>query len=349
MRSTALLPAIHRRFPKARLTWVTDAPSHQLLKHHPLVDRVLTTSTEDLLTLSTYEFDAAFVIDKNAKAAGVLKQTHADLVYGFQINAATQSIEPATPAATELWQIGLSNHQKFFVNKKSEIQLTHEALELGPYLREDYHLALSHDEKSEVENRRRDWQVGRGATSKIILGINTGCSYVIPYKKLSVEFQRDLIKKLAQDSRYQIVLLGGPEDKVRNERIAYGLPVIQSSTTRGLRDGLISVAACDMVLTGDSLGMHMAIAMKKWVVAWFGPTCAHEIDLFDRGVSLKSSAPCSPCWKRSCSKPVMCYDLVSKEEVFQALRKGEHWLESQQENTSSSKLPLSEISSSPSP
>ena len=41
--------------------------------------------------------------------------------------------------------------------------------------------------------------------------------------------------------------------------------------------------ACDIVVSGDSLGMHMAIGLKKWVVAWFGPTCHQEIDLYDRG------------------------------------------------------------------
>ncbi|MGE0632617.1 MAG: glycosyltransferase family 9 protein [Pseudobdellovibrionaceae bacterium] len=336
IRSTALLAPIKRKFPKSKITWVTDAPAHHLLKDHPLIDKVLTTSMEDMLSLSCYEFEAAFVIDKGAKAVGVLKQTRADLMYGFQINVKTQSVEPATEAARELWTLGLDNHKKFFVNKKTELQLIHEALELGPYFRDDYYVPLTAKEQKEVQARRKGWL----RSDKIILGINTGCANVIPYKKLSIDFHRELIQDLARTGKYQIVLLGGPEDKVRNEKIAYGLPVIQSATNQGLRDGLISVDACDLILTGDSLGMHMAIARKKWVVAWFGPTCDHEIELFDRGVAIKSQAPCSPCWKRSCSKTTMCYDLVAKEEIYQALTRGENWHRSQSENTLFSK-PLS--------
>ena len=43
----------------------------------------------------------------------------------------------------------------------------------------------------------------------------------------------------------------------------------------------VTVAACDMVVSGDTLGMHMAIARGKFVVAWFGLSCAQEIDLFE--------------------------------------------------------------------
>src|SRR4051812_34465650 len=86
VRSTALLPAIRRKFPGCHLTWVTQKPCDQLLKHNPYVDRVLTTTQDDLLQLSALEFDVALVIDKSLKAAGVLKQTQADMVFGFQVD-----------------------------------------------------------------------------------------------------------------------------------------------------------------------------------------------------------------------------------------------------------------------
>jgi heptosyltransferase-2 len=87
---------------------------------------------------------------------------------------------------------------------------------------------------------------------------------------------------------------------------------------------MISMDACDVVVSGDSLGMHMAIALKKWTVAWFGPTCAHEIDLYDRGVHVLTAAPCSPCWKRSCNRTPMCYDRVSTTDIIQGVRAGQN-------------------------
>jgi heptosyltransferase-2 len=169
----------------------------------------------------------------------------------------------------------------------------------------------------ESKKRRQLWK--KNQNQNLIIGLNTGCSPVIPYKKLSVGYHRQLIQALLRKGFQNIVLLGGTEDTERNQQIAENLPVICSATESGLRDGLVSVQACDVIVTGDSLGMHMGIALKKMVVAWFGPTCAHEIDLYGRGVKILSEAPCSPCWKRVCHKTPMCYDQVDMQKILHAI------------------------------
>jgi len=315
LRATSLLPAIRRRFPGSHITWITQKPAEQLLSHNPLIDRILTTQADDLLAISTLEFDATFVIDKGLKSAGILRLVKTDLVLGFVVESATGAVIPASAAATELWEIGLSNHKKFFENKKPETRLMNEALELGPWQRDEYVLRLTSKELKAVQVRHESW-VKPGQT---VVGINTGCSGVIPYKKLSIEMHRKLVETLSANPRYRVVLLGGKEDAVANQRIAHGLNCIESPTTNGLRDGILSVAACDVVISGDSLGMHIAIALAKWTVAWFGPTCAHEIDLYDRGRHILTHASCSPCWKRACDRQPMCYDRVSIDEIVRGV------------------------------
>lgn len=335
LRATSLLRSIKRKYPSSHITWVTDSPGHRLLQPNLLIDRVLTTDIDGILQLSGLEFDVGFCIDKSLKAAGVLKQTHVDLLYGFQVDSNTGAILPATEHATELWNIGLDDHQKFFVNKKAETQLMNEALALAPFLRDEYLIQLSEVEEVQTLQRRQQW----AHKEQILVGINTGCSEAIPNKKLPISIHRKLIQELIL-KEYRVVLLGGPEDTERNHQIAQGFDaVIESPTQNGIRDGLVSVNACDLVITGDSLGMHMAIALKKWVVAWFGPTCSHEIDLYQRGVSVHTRASCAPCWKRSCQKQPMCYDLVEIDEIISGVEKGQQWLKS----TYSSKQHLSEI------
>jgi heptosyltransferase-2 len=317
LRTTSLLPAIKRKFPNSHITWVTQKPAELLLKGNPLLDRVLTTSADDLLALSCLEFDIAFTLDKSLKAGGVLKQTYADFVYGFQVDPTNGAIVPATAAAEELWQLGLNNQKKFFENQKPETQLSCEAAELT-YQRDEYILVLNEAEQRLASARRKSW----GGEKKLVVGFNTGCAATIPFKKLSIEMHRELARRLLGRGDVQIVLLGGREDTLRNQRIGYGLDLTQSPTEDGLRDGAVSVAACDLVVTGDSFGMHLAIALKKWTVAWFGPTCSQEIDLYGRGVKIQTHASCSPCWKRDCQKNPMCYDLVSVDELVAAVEKG---------------------------
>ncbi len=321
MRSTSLLKAIKRKYPSSMITWVTDSPAHHLLQGHPGIDRVLTTSEADMLQISALEFEIAFVIDKSLKAAGVIKRTTVDQVFGFAVNPQNGAILPATSAAQELWSLGLDDQKKFFENSKAETQLMIEALELGPFQRDEYWLPLSEKEEITMKSRRAEWLQNKS----IVIGLNTGCSNVIAHKKLTVEYHRLLIQKLAREfPEARLVLLGGPEDTDRNTLIATGiatgLSVVSSETKSGLRDGLVSVAACDIVITGDSLGMHMAISQQKQVIAWFGPTCAHEIDIYERGVKLLTKSPCAPCWKRTCEKEIMCYDQVSLMEILDAVK-----------------------------
>lgn len=336
LRATSILLAVKQKFQSSHITWVTQKPANELLKNNPYIDRVLTTEVSDLLVLQALEFDFAFVIDKSLKAMGVLQNTTADMVYGFTHDKTTGAILPATDSAQELWEIGLSDLKKFFENNKPETQLIAESLELT-YQRDPYILKLTSEELSEAQERKQKWLKNK----KAIVGINTGCSATIPNKKLSIQNHRELILKIQSQftDSVQVVLLGGREDSERNLEIAENLPVILSPTDQGLRDGAISVQACDLVITGDSLGMHMAIALEKYVIAWFGPTCAHEIDLYGRGVHIITKANCAPCWKRTCQKNPMCYDLVQLDEIIFSVEKGLKWLK----ECSSSKQHSSEI------
>lgn len=328
-RSTSLLPAIKRKYTESHITWVTDKPGDLILKANPFVDRVLSSLPLDLLKLKSLHFDVAFVIDKSLEATGVLQSCGSAgnpkmKTFGFQASPITGAIEPATEAARELWEIGISNRLKFDVNRKTENELIHHALELGPYQRDEYILCLTDEERRLAKSRHQLWS---HAGRRQIIGFNTGCATTIAAKKLSVDGHVSLIKEISLEASRRsagpalsFVLLGGREDTERNQAIAHkvhglGIQVFQSSTADGIRDGMASIEAVDLVVSGDSFGLHLAIGLRKKTVAWFGPTCAHEIDLYDRGEVIQTLAGCSPCWKRSCSMTPMCYDLVDFRQM----------------------------------
>src|SRR5690606_41091191 len=79
---------------------------------------------------------------------------------------------PISAAAEELWSLGLDNDKKFFRNTKPETQLMIEALELGPYQRDEYWLPLSDHEMQSVKERRHQWlrseerRVGKERTAR---------------------------------------------------------------------------------------------------------------------------------------------------------------------------------------
>lgn len=81
------------------------------------------------------------------------------------------------------------------------------------------------------------------------------------------------------------------------------------------------INSCNTVVTLDSLGMHIALALKKRVIALFGPTSYKEIEMYGRGIKLYVNLNCSPCYKNKCNKNTECMRKISIEKVFSKIQK----------------------------
>lgn len=89
------------------------------------------------------------------------------------------------------------------------------------------------------------------------------------------------------------------------------------------------INSCRVLVTNDSLGMHIAFALKKKVVALFGPTNSNEIYMYGRGVLLTPELDCPayPCMAYTCKRyDSSCIDLIPVKKVQDAVENlvGEH-------------------------
>lgn len=57
-----------------------------------------------------------------------------------------------------------------------------------------------------------------------------------------------------------------------------------------LYDYMDWINSCSIIITNDSLGLHLALAMKKKVIALFGPTNAKEIYMYNRGIKIQKES-----------------------------------------------------------
>ncbi len=316
VRTTALLPAIKRAYPESFLTWVTLKNAAPILENNPYVDEVLLFGPETVLELEPRRFDLVLNVDKSRRSAALAQRVRAAERRGFGMDE-RGNIVPLTPAAGYQYWTGLDDELKFRRNRKSEQEMLAETMGFA-FRRDPYVLRLSEEERAFVERMRRAWGLG----DVVAVGLNTGCSTLFPYKKLPVEYQARLAEELVERfPGVRVLLLGGPEDADRNREIARltRAPVLETPCTEGLRRGIQYMDLADVVVTGDSLGMHLAIGLGKRVVAWFGLTCEQEIDFFDRGEAVLAKVDCRPCWQRSCDRPVKCYERVDMEELLAAV------------------------------
>jgi len=315
--TTSLLRAIKRKYPVSTITWITLKNAYRLLENNPLVDEVLTWEPEAWLNLSARKFDLAMNIDKAKNSCAFIMSVNATKKVGYGLDR-RGVIVPLNREAEYNYRLGLSDHLKFRVNQKPNNQLLTEAMGLK-FGRDEYILNLSEEENAFCNTYRRENGLrDRDDNRQVVVGFNTGCSTLYPNKKMTLDQHVVLIEELSADPRLRILLLGGPEDAERNEELArrLGEKVISTPTTGGVRRGLCYINLCDIVISGDSFGMHASIGLKKHLIAWFGLTCPQEIDLFERGIKLiPEGLECAPCWKRDCPYNLECIQLIDLDTI----------------------------------
>jgi heptosyltransferase-2 len=316
--NTAILPAIKRKFPESTIYWLTMENAQKLLHNNKFIDRVFVWNDEQRMILRNIEFDYVMNSDKSDYACAFTNELRAKTKLGFLLNEDGKII-PANKGALYSYLLGNDDQLKFRENKRTGLDILHEAFELE-YKMDEYSFAFDETEKTFIDNYKNEIKYN---PAKTYIGFNTGCSDLYPNKKMTINQHIQLINELGGDNDKVIVLLGGREDSERNLQIINSVnknikhKIISTPTTLGLRRGVCFMDICDLVISGDSLGMHMAIALKKYIIVWFGLSCAAEIELYGRGEKLiPEGLECSPCWKKVCPFNLECIDMIDLNKII---------------------------------
>ncbi|GAM10551.1 ADP-heptose:LPS heptosyltransferase II [Geobacter sp. OR-1] len=81
------------------------------------------------------------------------------------------------------------------------------------------------------------------------------------------------------------------------------------------------INSCRLLVTNDSLGLHIALALKKKVVVLYGPTNPNETYFYGRGEVIypEISLPCIPCLDPRCDQAQSCMSFIAPETVMGAV------------------------------
>jgi heptosyltransferase-2 len=319
LQTTAMLPAIKRKYPRSQISWITLKNAYRLLNNNPFVDAAYVWEPESWLILQNIQFDIVYSADKSKRSCAFANTLKSKEKIGFGLNK-NGVIVPLNKEAEYSYRLGLDDNLKFRVNEKYGTQILQEAMKLK-FRRDEYTLNLSDEEQRYCERYKSE--IGLNGRD-VVVGFNTGCSYLYPNKKMTIEQHVMLIQQLSAVEGIRLVLVGGPEDTERNAEIVrrVGIVVINTPTTEGVRKGICYENICDVIITGDSLGMHVAIGLKKFVIAWFGLSCWTEIDLYERGVKLiPEGLQCAPCWKKICPYDLECIQMIDLGRIVREVEK----------------------------
>jgi ADP-heptose:LPS heptosyltransferase len=317
LRTTPLLPSLKRKYPGSFIAWLVDGESLPLLAHNPFIDRTYAFDLESSLSLLNEKYDAVISLDKEPGPTALATGITAPQKFGFGMNA-YGSLTILNAASDYAYRLGVDDELKFFRNHKTYQEIIHEVAEL-PYAREEYVFVLPDEAR---EKPARFFRRHRISARKLAIGLNTGAGAKFATKQWPVENYVRLASLLTRKLGASVFLLGGPRERDFNAAIARRAQarIYDTGTDNTLTEFAGFLARMDVVVTSDTLGMHLAIALKKKVAALFGPTCPQEIDLYGRGVKLFSGSECAPCYRPACPD-VKCMRAITPGLVFEETRK----------------------------
>ncbi|MBI5186976.1 MAG: glycosyltransferase family 9 protein [Nitrospinae bacterium] len=318
LRTTPILAALREKYKKCHITWMVEEGSLALLKHNPYIDRILPYRLDSALRLLVEQYDLLISLEKIDSATSLAELARAREKLGFGMTP-QGTLRVFNPESLYALRLGMDDRLKFLDNEKSYPRIIFEALKL-PYKGEEYSLYLDPLDEKFAANLL----AGHGLDSrKPIVGIAPGAGHVFANKGWTVSGYIKLINRISDNLDAHVLLLGGEREKEANSVIREGLKnrIADIGCDYPLSRFMGIVGQCDMLICGDTLPMHIAIALKKQVLAIFGPTCHQEIDLFGRGEKIITAKECAPCYKGRCDIKDNCMELISLDEVYEAAKR----------------------------
>jgi heptosyltransferase-2 len=290
VRTAYLLPFLHARHPGARITWITSNPAVDLLRFNPYITRLLTPQL-GLDSIRSDRFDLALSLDDEREVLTLLQGLHCADIVGARIEGDRVVYCDRSAAwfdmgllsrhgktrADELKRLNLREHHAF-LGEMLGIDITAPSFFGSPVIAKDF--------------------AGRLGSEGLLIGVNCGSGGRWPSKQLSVAKAVDLVGRLvgitAGGKPARVVLLGGQGERALNDAILAGAASDRVSAM-GVGLSLLEFAAvirsCDLMVTSDSLALHLAAGQGVPTVSFFAPTSAAEIGTFGNGIKVVSTSP----------------------------------------------------------
>lgn len=319
LRTTFLLPLIHQKWPKSFIVWITLPDSVELFENNNLVDQIWTPSSFMVSRLLTREWDAVICPSNDHNSAALATITKSKKTYGYQLDP-TGKLIPHSAAAACWMEMGVFDRVKRENTESYQsimVRMIGTEIELEDIPRPIYNVDENANKAVLQLMDTRGLKSDRG-----FIGINVGSGSRWPKKMLAAAQIIQLFELLSDRfPEKQVCLLGGPKEKDKIEKISRMCSkAIIFDTARSIHLFGALIDMLDVLVTGDTLALHMAVALDIPVVAVFGPTSFAEI--YDYGGQVQKIIPknlkCLGCYS-DCHKSDNCMRRIPLPDIVEAV------------------------------
>lgn len=303
IRTTPLLRRLKVAFPRAEITWLTYSPA---CVPSCWVDNTLDFNLANMVWLEQQRFDWLINLDKDREAIALVERIAAGKKSGFRMNAFGKCVPMGQAAEEAKWQTGLWDD----VNKLNRLNYMEEIFAICGYTfnGEEYILDVKENNLHKIKG------------SKTVVGLNTGCGARWITRLWPDAYWTELAKMLISRN-YDVVFLGGPPEDEKNRSLAaesgasyYG--TMELDNFYGL------VNQCDVVVTQVTMAMHVAIALKKYLVLMNNIFNRNEFFLYNHGTIVEPNLDCLGCFKQRYNercKSANCMEMITPSRIMAAL------------------------------
>jgi lipopolysaccharide heptosyltransferase III len=300
IRTTPLLRKIKALHPLAEIWWLTLTPDFL----PDTVDRKLKFDLASILQIEETEFDFLFSLDKDYEAAALANRVKARVKRGFLLKDGKTI--PADELAYGKYLTGLFDD----INKSNEQSYLEEVFEICGF--------TFAGEKYMLPNFSADGYTWNIKSQGQIIGLNTGCGGRWTSRLWDEERWAEVAKGLISKG-HKVILLGGEQEDERNKRIA----ARSGADYPGyfpLRQFINLVDQVDLVVTGVTMGMHIAIGLNKKIVLINNIFNKNEFELYGLGKIVEPDRECKCFFMPRCvNKEYFCLDELPSAKVLHAV------------------------------
>lgn len=305
---------IRAEHPGAHITWLVAAESAPVVAMIPNVDRILVWDSDTVHTLLAEHYDAIYSFERDPAVAGLVPRISAAHRAGLAYGGPHNALYPIGEPARHFFAMNTWNAYRTHGNEKTWTELYFEVAGYR-YTGEPYQLNVGDAARARVAARL-------GASGGWVC-LNVGGS------KSTKLWPREnwvaLGKRLLADG-HRLVLTGGPDDA----RVCHQLLRELDTGVGRVRHDQLSVEEfaavpefCAAMVTGDSVGFHLALAYDLPCVVLFGPSNPAEVvpRHADTVTVLRSNLGCSPCAHQvTCGGVGGCMGTIGVDDVHAAVR-----------------------------
>ena len=313
LRTTSILKPIKKKFPDSYIQWCTRKNSIELFKNNSLVDEVIKYEDDAFFRITSEEYDVVINLDTSKISASIASTAKAKEKFGFILNK--KSYVEATSEAARQWMEMSAFDDVKKLNIKSYQQIIYEILNLDLPV-EPPIIHITENDRAKIA--AKDFMKNM-TSQKPVIGLNVGVGTKWPSKGWPLKRWKELIEKLNSDTN-NLFLLGGPEEVEINRQLKKEYNFLSDT---GCDNSLLEFAAivdlCDLIITADTLALHIATALEKKIIALFGPTSAAEIELYGIGIKLSAPDECKCYYKQLCTEQISCMEKITSDKVMEAI------------------------------